>query len=142
MVDHGFDYEVFPLDDACFSFQVGSYFLEVKATTSGDVRLTPLQAETAATYPNRFVLCVVDLRGKPLLDSWTSNQIEPLAHVVTAIGQEVGIVYEDVDELTGPDMPIRLRNENQLRYGVAVSLWESGLSIDRWIQSLKAIQVQ
>ena len=54
LVDRGFDYEVSAplaaevLEDAAMRFEVGPYFVEVKATSTGAARLTPTQAETAA----------------------------------------------------------------------------------------------
>jgi len=54
LVDRGYDYEVAlpstgeTLEDVGVRFEVGPYFVEVKATASGPVRLTPTQAETAA----------------------------------------------------------------------------------------------
>ena len=142
--DRGFDYEVFPgslncsLDEATFSFKVGSYFLEVKATTTGDVRLTPLQAQTASQFPERFVLCVIDLRQASARESWDPVAIKPLAKLVLDIGDEVVEVYEGVDSFTEVGIPIRLRNEQQLRYGVSQNLWEDGMSIDEWVQTLRA----
>ena len=142
--DRGFDYEVFPgsldcsLDDASFSFTVGSYYLEVKATTTGDVRLTPLQAQTASESPERFVLCVIDLREAPARDSWDPVAIKPFAKLVLDIGDEVVDVYKGVDSFAEAGKPIRLRNEQQLRYGVSESLWKGGMSIDEWVQLLKA----
>ena len=56
LVDAGYDYEVHPgsldgeLDDTFWRFEVENYLLEVKATTTGEVRLTPLQAETASKH--------------------------------------------------------------------------------------------
>ncbi len=137
LVDRGFDYEVFPLEDATFSFGVGSYLLEVKATTTGDVRLTPLQAENASQFRDRFVLCVIDLRGKSIADSWYPSEIKPFAKIVSEIGYKTIEVYEEVDSLTDASKPIRLRNEQQLRYGVSERLWEGGMSIDDWVQSLR-----
>ena len=141
--DRGFDYEVFPgslncsLDDASFSFKVGSYYLEVKATTTGDVRLTPLQAQTASESPRRFVLCVIDLRDAPARESWDPMALKPYVRFVSDIGDEVVDVYESVDSLTEAGQPVRLRNEKQLRYGVSESLWRIGISIDEWVDSLK-----
>src|SRR5207244_832974 len=68
LVDRGFDYRVdVPVEDvladASSRFEVGAYLLEVKATTQGGARLTPVQAATAAQETGRYVLCVVDLRG-------------------------------------------------------------------------------
>ena len=143
LVDRGFDYEVFPgpldgsLEEASFSFEVGSYFLEVKATTSGDVRLTPLQAQTASDSPDRFVLCVIDLRGQEMQQSWNPSDVEPFAKILTDIGSDVVEVYEGVDAFSSAGIPVRLRNEQQLRYGISTGLWERGVSIGEWVQSLK-----
>jgi hypothetical protein len=43
------------------------YFLEVKATTTGEVRLTPARAQTASEQLDRLILCVVALRDVALL---------------------------------------------------------------------------
>ena len=138
LVDRGFDYEVFPgsLDEAPFSFSVGSYYLEVKATTTGDVRLTPSQAKTSAENADRFVLCVIDLRGQELKDEWHKSDVEPFAKIITGIGDQIVGVYDTVDSLTTDNEPVRLRNEDQLRYGLSAVLWENGISIDQWVQSL------
>ena len=66
--DRGYDYKVTVptgnvFDDASQGFSVGPYLLEVKATTTGSARLTPLQAATASGKPDNYVLCVVDLRS-------------------------------------------------------------------------------
>ena len=138
LVDRGFDYEVFAgdLEEAPFRFTVGSYFLEVKATTTGDVRLTPLQAETSAEYPDRFVLCVIDLRQQELKSTWDRSDVEPYAKIVTGIGGKVEEVYDYVNMLTSNDELVRLRNEEQLRYGLSSELWENGISIGEWVRSL------
>ena len=56
LVDWGYDYEIFP-DAASFTFEVGSYFLEVKATTTRDVPFDPntSQEGMARTRPIRSV---------------------------------------------------------------------------------------
>ncbi|MCY3639211.1 MAG: hypothetical protein OXG80_08980 [Chloroflexi bacterium] len=145
--DRGQDYEVFPgslngdLDDVPFSFEVGSYLLEVKATTTGDVRLTPLQAQTASKHPDRFVLSVIDLRGQEIRQSWDASDVEPFAKIVTDIGDDIVEVYEGVDAFTDTDIPVRLRNEQQLRYSISADLWDNGDSIDTWVQSLAALLI-
>ena len=135
LVDRGYDYEVSP-NEASASFE-GSYFLEVKATTTGDVRLTPLQAQTASDCPDRFVLCVIDLRGQKIPESGEFSEVEQFAKIVTNIGNDVSKVYGDVNAFTGADEPVRLRNEQQLRYSVSAKLWEKGISVDQWVQSLQ-----
>src|SRR5262249_17331395 len=49
IIDDGYDYDVFlddlsSVDAGIHSFKLADYLLEVKATTSGEVRLTPKQA--------------------------------------------------------------------------------------------------
>ena len=135
LVDHGYDYEVFP-DGSSFTFEVGSYFLEVKATTTRDVRLTPTQAQMAYDNPDRFVLCVVDLHGQEIKEGWQPDDILAYSKVVTKIGKEFEEIYEGVVEFADTGNPVHLRNEQMLRYGVSVSFWEKGDSISEWVQSL------
>jgi|SRR5690348_1123371 len=59
LVDGGFDFEVTfqtgDIEDASFKFEVGRFLVEVKATRTGEARLTPLQAEIAVTERDRYV---------------------------------------------------------------------------------------
>ena len=139
LVDWGYDYEVFP-DGASFSFEVGSYFLEVKATTTRDVGLTPTQAQTACKHPDRFVLCVVDLAGFPgarYKENWQAGDVAPHAKIITNIGDKFQEIYEGVAEFAYYGNPVRLRNEHLLRYGVSTELWQNSISIDAWVKSLR-----
>ena len=142
LVDAGYDYEVYPrpldgeLDGT--SFKVGSYRLEVKATTTGDVRLTPLQAKTASKCPNRFILCVIDLRNQEPKQDWEPSEIAPFAKIITNMGADVINVFTEVEELSAPDKSVHLCNEKMLRYGVSPDIWQNGISIDEWVQTLKA----
>ena len=134
LVDKGFDYEVEFLEDAATRFEVGPYLLEVKATTTGNARLTPTQARTASHNASRYVLCVVDLRGlseEELDADWTAAKVEPLAKIVPDIGDKVEETCLWVDEAKTSLVPIR--NESALRYEVSVSIWEKGLSVSDWI---------
>ena len=137
LVDHGFDYEVFP-DGSSFTFEVGSYSLEVKATTTRDVRMTPTQAQKAYDNPDRFVLCVVDLYGQEIKEVWQPDDIMAYSKVITKIGEEFEEIYEEVVELADTDNPVHLRNEHMLRYGVSVRFWEKGVSINEWVHSLSS----
>ena len=135
LVDWGYDYEVFP-DGASFTFEVGSYFLEVKATTTRDVRLTPTQANKAWREPERFVLCVVDLYGQQIKEHWEPADIVPWAKMVTRIGGEFEEIHKGVTGFSDTGKPVYLRNEEMLRYGVSVDLWSQGVSIAEWVHSL------
>ena len=135
LVDWGYDYEVFP-DGASFTFEVGSYFLEVKATTTRDVRLTPQQANKAWQEPDRFVLCVVDLYGQQIKEVWEPTDIIPWAKIVTKIGGRFEEIRRGITSFSDTAKPVHLRNEEMLRYGVSVGLWSRGVSIDEWVRSL------
>src|SRR4029077_19894299 len=81
-----------PIEDAATRFALGSYLLEVKATTTGRARLTPLQVETACNDSRPFVLCVVNLQNltsEELDAEWTAERVLPLAKMVTGIAGEV-----------------------------------------------------
>ncbi len=139
LVDRGFDYEVFP-DGASFTFEAESYFLEVKATTTRDVRLTPTQANKAWQEPERFVLCVVDLYGQQIKEVWEPRDIIPWAKIVTKIGGQFEEIHKGVTSFSDTAKPIHLRNEEMLRYGVSVDVWSQGVSIDEWVHSLSRPQ--
>lgn len=141
LVDRGFDYQVdLPadvLEDASTKFEVGPYLLEVKATTSGGARLTPLQAATASQECSRYVLCVVDLRNsteEQLEAQWTATTVEPLARIVSDIGDKTEETYVLVEEAKSNSVGIR--NDLALRYEVPPSVWELGASISEWVASL------
>ena len=142
LVDKGFDYEVAlrnddVLHDTASTFELGPYLVEVKATTTGQARLTPTQAETAAREPARYVLCVVDLRqvlDEDLESDWTADRVEALATLVPNIGGTVGQTYGRIESATTLDVSIR--NESALRYEVSPEIWESGTSIDGWVKSI------
>ena len=142
LVDRGFDYTVSGptdsmLDDRSQRFAVGPYLLEIKATTTGQARLTPLQAETASKEPNVYVLCVVDLRsfGDKALDrEWSASTVEPLAKIVPDIGSRVKGTYTLVED--AKSRSIGVRNESALRYEVPSSVWEAGISIAKWVSTI------
>ena len=139
LVDHGFDYKITVptddvFDDASQKFSVGPYLLEVKATTTGQARLTPLQAETASERPDDYVLCVVDLRSfgdEDLAGEWSASIVEPLAKIVPDIGSRVEGTYSLVE--AARTRSIAVRNESALRYEVPSSVWEAGMSIAEWV---------
>lgn len=143
LIDRGYDYDLF-LDDApaldagTHHFQLAEYLLEVKATTTGEVRLTPAQAQTASEHVSRFVLCVVDLRGatsERLEGDWTAEDVEARSRIVVDIGLLAGEPHDLVTR--AKDCEVGIRNEGALRYGVPVPLWEKGSPIVQWVDSLQ-----
>lgn len=141
LVDRGYDYLVGPDyqdQDVGIQFEVGPYLVEVKATTTGRVRLTPLQAATASSEVERYVLCVVDLRGVPTAErttDWSSEEVEPLASLVADIGASVYPTYSAVEEARTAD--VGLRNDAALRYEVPPAIWETGSSVAAWVATIE-----
>lgn len=101
------------------------YLLEIKATASGEVRLTPSQATTAADEPYRFVLCVVDLRGVPserLNGERQPPNVEPLARIVTGVGHLTRETCDLIDMASEEDVAtLRLRSGSEAQGGDAAS---------------------
>lgn len=142
LVDRGFDYEVTlagddVIEDAGSTFEVGPYLVEVKATKTGQPRLTPTQAATASQTPERYVLCVVDLRqvaDGDLERHWDADRVEPLAKLIPDIGGRVEETYSWVD--LARTLDVSIRNESALRYEVPPHIWESGVSIATWVRAI------
>jgi hypothetical protein len=142
LIDHGYDYDVRlpdgnPLLDGAYRLEIGSWMMEVKATTSGDVRMTPTQAQRASIDSDRYLLCVVDLRGtsdEERRGPWTTDQVEPRARIYTHVGSSVAPTWELVAEAV--NSVVGIRNEKVLRYSVPPSVWETGLRLEHWVQSL------
>lgn len=141
-IDRGYDYDLFleapALDAGTHHFKLADYFLEVKATTTGEVRLTPAQAQTASERLDRFILCVVDLRGvtpERLEGDWTPADVEPRAQVVVQIGSLAGESRVLVEQ--AKDCEVGIRNDTALRYGVPVRVWGAGSAIAEWVDTLQ-----
>jgi hypothetical protein len=142
-IDHGYDYLVTnvnvregELDELSAYFEVGQFKVEVKTTTIGEVRLTPLQALTSATECDSFVLCVVDLRLFPGdIDSvdWASEDVSTYCRFLSGTELPVNETLMIVRSAEASAIPAR--NTAALRYGVHPGLWQSGLMLDSWIES-------
>lgn len=142
LIDCGYDYDVYvdlpSLDAGNHEFKLADYMLEVKATTTGEVRLTPAQALTASDDPDHFILCVVDLRGithEEMEAEWTATAVEPKTRIITGIGSLVNQPHGLVLQAT--QCQIGLRNDASLRYGVPVPVWSAGIPIADWVQQVK-----
>jgi hypothetical protein len=141
-VDHGYDFYVTPVEvteegpeELSSHFEVAGYKVEVKTTTTGEPRLTPLQAATSAAEPDAFVLCVVDLRnyaGDVHQVDWTSEDVSSLCKLVPGEALPISNTISLVQSAEGSDVPIR--NTTALRYAVGPELWETGLDFDEWVE--------
>lgn len=142
LVDKGFDFLVGQVEvsddaeaDLSVSFEVGNYKVEVKASTTKEARLTPLQARTALQDAKSFVLCVVDLQGlaEHVHDvEWTADNVEPLCSMLSADAIPISETLLLVDDAESVDVPIR--NATALRYAVREELWSRGDTLEGWVR--------
>jgi hypothetical protein len=142
VVDWGYDFLVTEVTveedetgDPAAVFGVGRFKVEVKATSAGEARLTPLQAVTAVDDRDAFVLCVVDLRGVDnALDrsDWKPEDVEGLCRFVAGSALPIGETLSHVRQAEGSAVPIR--NTTSLRYGVPSALWVSARGLDEWVK--------
>jgi hypothetical protein len=141
-IDHGYDFRVTPVqvtgegsEELSSHFEIAGYKVEVKTTTTGEARLTPLQAETSVGEPDAFVLCVVDLRRYPgdvhRVD-WTHEDVSSLCKLVPGRHLPISKTISLVQNAEESDVP--LRNAAALRYAVRPELWEGGLDFDAWVK--------
>jgi hypothetical protein len=144
IVDHGFDFKVmdqheFSLEDMSWGLTFGEYYVEIKSTTTGNARMTPLQAKTASAQSSKYVLCVVDLRqmsDEELDSEWPLERIEALTKMLSSIGNDVRETWQLVEEAATAH-EVRIRNESALRYEVPAEVWEHGLPMRRWADGLR-----
>ena len=137
LIDRGFDFEVSCSDvgDASYQFEIDTFLVEVKATTTDRVRMTPKQASTAASRADRYVLCVIDLRGLPeerLDHPWSTDDILRLAKLTIDVGASVRTTWQLIEEAR--ESTVRVSGAESLRYEVSADSWELGCSIPCWIQ--------
>jgi len=135
VVDRGFDFHVAyrTFDEGGVELVLGDRLLEVKATTANSVRMTPLQASTAARTPD-YALLVVDLRGLPehrLDEPWTNDDIIQLSHIVDDVSAKVANTWHLIEEAR--EEVVRISGENALRYEVPGAVWTLGVAIPVWI---------
>ena len=138
--DYGYDFLVTVNDDdpeeLSSQFQIAQYKVEVKTTTTGEPRLTPLQASTCSSEPETFVLCVVDLRDYPAdihAVEWTASIVSPLCRLLPGTEIPIGETLSFVENAEGSDVPIR--NVSALRYAVGTDIWEAGTGFDEWVET-------
>jgi hypothetical protein len=141
-IDRGFDYLVSDVDiveedpnDLTAEFRAGSYKVEVKSVTTDEAKLTPLQAETAATEPDNFVLCVVDLRayeGDPYNTDWSAIEVGELCRFVSGTQLPVNETLHLVQGAESKSVPAR--NTRALRYAIKDDIWQHGSSLRAWVE--------
>jgi hypothetical protein len=145
--DYGYDFLVTvndgDPDELSSQFQIAQYKVEVKTTTTGEPRLTPLQAKTCASEPDTFVLCVVDLRDYPTdihAVEWTASTVSSLCRLLPGTAIPIAETLSFVENAEGSDIPIR--NVSALRYAVEANIWEAGIDFDTWVETAFADELE
>jgi hypothetical protein len=138
--DYGYDFLVTvnedDPEDLSSQFKIAQYKVEVKTTTTGEPRLTPLQASTCVSEPETFVLCVVDLRNYPTdihAVEWTASTVSPLCRLLSGTEIPIRETLSFVENAEGSDVPIR--NVSALRYAVGTDIWEAGTGFGEWVET-------
>lgn len=141
-VDRGYDFLVTAVrvreedpEDLSAYFEVGRYKVEVKTTTTGEARLTPLQAATTVDDPESFTLCVVDLRnfeGDVHRVNWSTTDVSGRCRLISGRDVPIDETLTLVRDAEGRSVPIR--NASALRYAVGPDLWESGVDLNQWVR--------
>src|SRR5688572_4464762 len=119
------------LEELSACFEVAEYKVEVKATITNEVRLSPLQAATAVDDPVSFVLCVVDLQnfdGDVQKTDWAAEEISVYCRLLSGQRIPVSDTLALVRDAESNDIPIR--NASALRYAISRDMWKAGLDID------------
>jgi len=145
LVDRGFDFKVaveagdVAEDVAIASFEVREWLVEVKATVRDEVALTPLQARTAGEDPSRFILCVVNLESIPDAATPVSDLV-PLvrdkSRFILDLGPDAALTIGHVTAAAAGQVGIKY--DNHLRYTVRQARWVEGMTLDSWVQGIKA----
>jgi hypothetical protein len=133
VVDLGYDLRVCEVSD-WGGFRAGPFLVEVKGTRSDEVRMTPLQAETAAQNERYYILCVVDLRSQVDAEP-THRTVQDAIRMVVDVGTRLRPIVQDVGSAIQGAAGIRVDQTGQLRYCVQASVWQGGLSLDDWLGS-------
>ena len=111
-----------------------STFIEVKSTRVDQVKMTPLQVQSACPLADRFALCVVPLDD----DTPTRETIREHLRVVFGIGLHLKLALEDykllqeaADLARRPHGAIEIEIiEGQVRFQIGRSIWETGLKFE------------
>ena len=121
-------------DELSAHFQVDVFKVEIKTTTMSEARLTPLQAATCAKDADKFVLCVVDLRGfegDVHQVDWDTLDVSDFCRFVSGRSLPIDETLSLVRDAEGGEVPIR--NVSELRYAIRSDLWQEGFSIAQWV---------
>lgn len=118
-----------------------TFFIEVKSTTTDQVKMTPIQAEEACRLGDRFALCVVPVES----DGPTDQTIRKQLRVVFGVGASLRYAFQDYTfwQEAAEDV-LRHRGAiemvvvgGQVRFGIGRSIWGDALTFEEAIVRFK-----
>lgn len=121
-------------------FEIGGWYIELKATGREYASMTPLQAKRAVENQGNYALVVLPLDGTEV----SIENIMSKSKVVTNIGLILEPKHKEAvqadfvqDHLTLPDQFVEVYIEkSQIRYRVKSTLWENGMDLVEFIGSV------
>jgi hypothetical protein len=119
-----------------------STLIEVKSTRVDQVKMTPLQVETACSLGDRFALCVVPLDD----DAPTPETVREHLRVVFGIGQHLEPAWTDYKSLRDATDTARQHYgaveleiiEGQVRFRIGREIWGDGLAFAQAVDRFSA----
>lgn len=110
-----------------------STLIEVKSTRVDQVKMTPLQVETACSHRGGFALCVVPLHD----DSPTRETVREHLRVVFGIGENLDSVWKEYKTIRNAAHTVRRHHgaieleiiEGQVRFRIGREIWGEGLGL-------------
>jgi hypothetical protein len=119
-----------------------THLIEIKCTTTDDVRMTPKQAEVASQQQDRFSLCVVTLLSQELAGADVSES----ARFVVDIGARIEPLWNNYMNIENTKKDTELRvgdivleiSKEQTRFRIARVLWDSGMDLNAFVTFLQS----
>lgn len=121
-------------------FEIGGWFIELKATGREYASMTPLQAKRAVENKNNYALVVLPLDGTEL----SIENIIRKSKVITNIGTLLEPKYNEAltaDSLQnhlaapGPFVEVHIE-KSQIRYRIKSAVFEKGMSVDEFTRTV------
>jgi hypothetical protein len=113
---------------------LGPFLVEVKATTTDEARLSPLQAGVAIKNPDTYLVCVVDLKGSQIVsaEDIPDDQIVQAIRIVGDLAPTLIPVFVERKDTEH----VRLDNAGKLRYCLRRQLWVSAEGLSHWAKRI------
>jgi hypothetical protein len=119
-------------------FEIGGWFIELKATGKLYASMTPLQAKRAVENKRNYALVILPLGDFEL----TQANIWQHSKVISNIGEKLEPKYKQAQTtsaaqaaLVAPSQFVEVHIEqNELRYRIKSELWVDGVSLDAFVK--------